>query len=892
MMSPPELANLEKLEQILVSQRIVFEKIVVMPKGQQKKIRGRICNVPVSCEETCRVLPRPPDSSGIIMLKLKRRLQFRGHVYFQAVRPEVVLHALQWLKRNNELYENVAINLQNIDRDLSSLCNHEEETESGIATCCQTGTFARDYNGDVNDCRKGQTVNKQGGKDKGYCSQDGNFDSDASGDFENDCEREDPLNEHRAATCETCLQSIIPDYPIISDEEGRERSAGNEIFSVAPGENKHPVSMMTDRHCEELAFPVLFPKGRFGYKMERKEKLTPVRYFNARLLHYSGRFAMNPEYLFFAQFIIEQKKVSDSINIALKKLHGQPLTASQFRSNEQCVKNLIFKDQAYLFLRGIPGSPPYWQKFMYEVIAMVQQLGIPTWFLTLSCADLRWNELFHILSRIKGENITDEEIDNLSYNEKCSLLNLNPVIVAKHFQHKVETFFKDVLLSNAKLIGKIVYYALRIEFQMRGSPHLHSLIWTSDCPELKNGSEEAYIRYIDDHVQGNLPNKENDCEFHYLVKMYQKHTHSRSCKKYKKIPCRFNFGQFFTNETVVSKPLADDMSDEKKLLVLKKRNEILSCVKEKINEKLDPSKPDYDSSTSAEDVLAMCKVSKDDYNWALSISGDSDFELHLKRAVDSSFINNYFEAGIKGFRANVDLQPVFNHYKCITYVCSYFSKDETKCSQAIMNAAREAKDNNLNIRESLRKVGSAFLSSREVSVQECVYRCMPELWLRKTFPCIVFVNTGLPEERCQVAKSQEEIEALDDDSTDIFMSNVIERYSDRPNIVDQLCLAEFAAYYYKDYKKDPDEFNDVQPNVLSEDLVESNHVSNDCESIFSPLNIKLKNGRETMKCRKIKAVIRFHTPSKVKEPEKFYHHLLMLYFPWRKESDLLGEDEL
>ena len=888
---PPELASLDKLEQILVSQRIVFQKIVVMPKGQQRKIRGAICNVPVSCEETCHVLPRPPDSSGIIMLKLKRRLQFRGHVYFQAVRPEVVLHALQWLQRNNKLYQNVSINLENIDRELSSLCDHERETESDIASCSQTGSLAGYCDGNDGDRGKKQGVNEQLEKDKGHCSRDGNLESDASRDYDDDCEREDPLNEHRAATCETCLQSIMPDYPIISDEEGRERSAGNEIFSVAPGENKHPVSMMTDRHCEELAFPVLFPKGRFGYKMDRKEKLTPVRYFNARLLHYSGRFAMNPEYLFFAQFIIEQKKVSDSINIALKKLQGQPLTASQFRSNEQCVKNLIFKDQAYLFLRGIPGSPPYWQKFMYEVIAMVQQLGIPTWFLTLSCADLRWHELFHILSRVRGENITDEEIDNLSYNEKCSLLNLNPVIVAKHFQHRVETFFKDVLLSNAKPIGKIVYYALRIEFQMRGSPHLHSLIWTSDCPELKDGSEEAYIRYIDEHVQASLPNRENDCEFHELVSMYQKHTHSRSCKKYRNIPCRFNFGQFFTNETIVSKPLADDMPDEQKVVVLKKRNEILCSVKEKINEKLDPSKPDYDSSTRAEDVLAMCKVSKHEYNWALSISADSDFELHLKRTVDSCFINNYFEAGIKGFRANVDLQPVFNHYKCITYVCSYFSKDETECSQAIMNAAREAKDNNLNIRESLKKVGTAFLSCREVSAQECVYRCMPELWLRKTFPCTVFVNTGLPEERCRVAKSQEEIEALDDDSTDIFMSNIIERYSDRPNIVDQLCLAEFAAYYYKDYAKNPDEFNDVQPNVLSDDLVESNHVSN-CESVFPPLTIKLNNGQETMKRRKIKAVIRFHTPSKSKEPEKFYHHLLMLYFPWRKETDLLGDDQL
>ena len=59
---------------------------------------------------------------------------------------------------------------------------------------------------------------------------------------------------------------------------------------------------------------------------------------------------------------------------------------------------------------------------------------------------------------------------------------------------------------------------------------------------------------------------------------------------------------------------------------MKKRNEILCCVKEKINEKLDPSKPNYDSSTSVEDVLAMCKVSRDEYNWALSISAVSDFE--------------------------------------------------------------------------------------------------------------------------------------------------------------------------------------------------------------------------------------------------------------------------
>ena len=56
-----------------------------------------------------------------------------------------------------------------------------------------------------------------------------------------------------------CLQSIIHNYPVMVDNNN-EQSSGNEIYCIAPGENKHPVSFMTDKQCEELAFPVLFPK--------------------------------------------------------------------------------------------------------------------------------------------------------------------------------------------------------------------------------------------------------------------------------------------------------------------------------------------------------------------------------------------------------------------------------------------------------------------------------------------------------------------------------------------------------------------------------------------------------------------------------------------------------
>ena len=200
---------------------------------------------------------------------------------------------------------------------------------------------------------------------------------------------------------------------------------------------------MTEEYCEELAFPTLFPMGRFGFTAQRDKKLTPVKYFNARLLHNSGRFATNPEYLFFAQFIIEQKKVSDNISIAMKKVIGQQMTASSIRTDKQKLTNLIFKElQAYLFMRQIPGSPPYKQKFMYEVVAMVKQLGIPAWFMTLSCADLRWPELFQIIARTQGVNMTDQRVEALSYYERCSMLNRNPVVVAKHFHNRVEHFSK------------------------------------------------------------------------------------------------------------------------------------------------------------------------------------------------------------------------------------------------------------------------------------------------------------------------------------------------------------------------------------------------------------------------------------------------------------------
>ena len=113
------------------------------------------------------------------------------------------------------------------------------------------------------------------------------------------------------------------------------------------------------------------------------------------------------------------------------------------------------------------------------------------------------------------------------------------------------------------------------------------------------------------------------------------------------------------------------MDEEIKTNILTRRKEILSLMKQKIDEVLNPSIADYNSLLTPEEIFQEIAITNEKYEWALTISPDSDCELHLKRPIDSCFTNNYSIVGIKGFAANVDLQPVFNHCKCITLICLF-----------------------------------------------------------------------------------------------------------------------------------------------------------------------------------------------------------------------------
>ena len=210
------------------------------------------------------------------------------------------------------------------------------------------------------------------------------------------------------------------------------------------------------------------------------------------------------------------------ITFAWRQKPSRQFTAVQAR-DQTVLSQYVRKDKAYSFMKNIRGSPPYYQRTFYDLLAMIRQLGTPTWFFTLSAADLKWPDMIQTIARQYGVYYTDDEVAALSFDEKSNWLKHNPVTAARHFHYRLNVFFQDFWKSTAKPLGEIVDYAIRIEFQARVSPHAHCVIWVKDAPEFSVDNNDVVCDFIDQYVSCKVPSE--DGKLKELVLLLQKHTH-------------------------------------------------------------------------------------------------------------------------------------------------------------------------------------------------------------------------------------------------------------------------------------------------------------------------------------------------------------------------------
>lgn len=89
-------------------------------------------------------------------------------------------------------------------------------------------------------------------------------------------------------------------------------------------------------------------------------------------------------------------------------------------------------------------------------------------------------------------------------------------------------------------LGRIGDLFYRVEYQQRGSPHIHMLIWLENAPVFGVNDDEEVTAFIDSIITCSKPS--DDPTLLQLVSR-QMHRHSHTCRKGTKVECRYNYPQ-------------------------------------------------------------------------------------------------------------------------------------------------------------------------------------------------------------------------------------------------------------------------------------------------------------------------------------------------------------
>ena len=86
--------------------------------------------------------------------------------------------------------------------------------------------------------------------------------------------------------------------------------------------------------------------------------------------------------------------------------------------NADQLHQLIQRDYAFKFMKNVRGSPAYFQQTLYDLLAMIRQLDIPTWFLTLTAANMKWLDVIQCIAHQYGQTFTEKQVKNMTFQEK------------------------------------------------------------------------------------------------------------------------------------------------------------------------------------------------------------------------------------------------------------------------------------------------------------------------------------------------------------------------------------------------------------------------------------------------------------------------------------------
>ena len=591
-------------------------------------------------------------------------------------------------------------------------------------------------------------------------------------------------NEYTAGLQAYTLRCINKTMPIIKDID-QYKMVDVEEFPIKSNQ----------MHVDLMCFPDLFPTGQFGEYHYRDIPLRNADYIKSKLLNKDSRYRKKAEYIFWLHHQKLMRELKGGIYNMLKTSRQSNRTVAglitKLESNDSELEGNLST-----ILRSVRGTKQFWLAKRNEVNCMIREFGPPTLFLTFSCAEYDSADITDYLKIVNG--LSPDSNPNIS-----QLCTEDPVCVSRQFSSKFHAIFKTVIVKG-KVLGKVSNYYIKKEYQTRGAPHYHVLLWIEGAPVIGVDPPEDILSWIQDRITCHIPNPETNPELYHLVTRYQMHKCSGYCLRSRKVKgtegknlyikqCKFNF----------PRP---------------------ECSHAQLNP-VDPS------------LRTRQRI------------------YSLSRAKTEIKVNDYNPLILYLWRANVDIQFVAESSLALAgYVSAYVTKAEKSNLQDVWTELASQG----NIYSKLWSFGVRALKSREVGLYEAADLLLGDHLTEKSCE-VKFINARPPHKRNRVLKNYTELKQLreiDPNSDDIFAPSVIDiYYPSRPDRLDDLCLYDFVKYIDW-YNKD-------------------------------------KEGKKTFRKLK-KPCVPNHPifdPRKPEQVDDYYYSLVLLFVPFRNESNLLLPNE-
>ncbi|XP_019100927.1 PREDICTED: uncharacterized protein LOC109132923 [Camelina sativa] len=317
---------------------------------------------------------------------------------------------------------------------------------------------------------------------------------------------------------------------IISDRvgmDGRTLSApvASEIAAIIPGDfrkempqrdiiiedkNSGLLNRISEIHPSYLAlqYPLILCYGEDGWRPGIEKAFTGINNKNKKkCISMRQWFALRIQERenecdtllrskrLFQQFLVDSFSAVESHRLSYIKFNQSKLRCENYNSIKKAAEggttSMNEQGKQVNIPSSFTGGPRYMVQQYYDAMAICKHYGFPDLFITFTC-NLKWPE---ITRYVKKRGLTAED---------------RPDIIARIFKIKLESLMNDLTVKH--MLGKTVAAMYTIEFQKRGLPHAHIILFMEAKSKLPTADD------IDKIICAEIPDKDQNPELYEIIK--------------------------------------------------------------------------------------------------------------------------------------------------------------------------------------------------------------------------------------------------------------------------------------------------------------------------------------------------------------------------------------